>query len=747
MEQLLEESKQQLLHPLGNTRRKLLLLLNITYVILTPAFLISEKMTSGKFVNDDRLYFVYGSAVLFNFISLIYNLRFFRKATKETDRTFPDKNQKRLDLFLGYSSLIPILVMSFFNLIGFGNPFNDSILTDFALAQSLLIVTVMIGGRTTLAIWFITVLTLLFWNVSKRGWDYQYNYATPTEVSRYEQALNNNEPWALERKAELEKAQLNPPKITRYFNVWMVFLIVSFLVAYYFSGITLDILKIVPSVITNIEQASEQTKRMELEQKANEERTNTFINLAHETKTPLTLINNYLEEYVRKNGTNDDIEIIKWNVQRLTTDIVNFFDIERFNKGFAIYDHNQVTNLSDLLSNRISLFKSYASNKGIEIHEKIEKDCFVLANAGAIDRVINNIIENAIKFTPENGQVIISLYDRNDNLIFSVADNGVGIPAKYHSRVFEPYFQLGSNKKSNEGMGMGLSIVKKIVDDIKGEITLQSEPNQGTKITVVFSPFTPSEDQHEITDEPTKKLNPSISTSIIVQDKIQDESHPFILIVEDNINMLNYLLESLAPKYNVYAAKNGEEALEKLKSIAQLDLIVSDVMMDGMDGFDFCKTVSANNKYAHIPFIFLTAKTTQLDKTKGLQLGAIDYIEKPFLVSHLISKIESVLGNLNRQRSAVISKAYKSILADQDIDFVMESKPSDLLAPNVKKYGLTLREIEIIGLITKGLPYKVIANTLNISERTVGKHVSNIFSKLSVTNKLELIHKLENPTA
>src|SRR5258708_35309032 len=115
---------------------------------------------------------------------------------------------------------------------------------------------------------------------------------------------------------------------------------------------------------------------MELEQRANEERTNTFINLAHETKTPLTLINNYLEEYVRKNGTNDDIEIIKWNVQRLTTDIVNFFDIERFNKGFAIYDHNQVTNLSDLLSNRISLFKSYAIQKGIEIHEKIEKDCF-----------------------------------------------------------------------------------------------------------------------------------------------------------------------------------------------------------------------------------------------------------------------------------------------------------------------------------------------------------------------------------
>lgn len=748
MEQLLEQSKQQLLHPLGNARRKLLLLLNITYVILTPAYLISEKITSGKFVPDDRLFFIYAVAVAINFAALIHNVRVFRKARTEIERSFPDKNQKWLDLFFGYASILPILLMSFFNLIGFGNPSNDSILTDFALAQSLLIVTVMIAGRKVLAIWFVIVLGLLFWNVFTRGWDYEYHYSTPTEVIQYKQALDKNESWALDRRDELEKAHLSPPKVTRYFNVWFVFIIVSFLVAYFFSGIALDILKIVPSIVTNIEQASEQTKLMELEQKANEERTNTFINLAHETKTPLTLINNYLDEYIRKNGSNDHIEIIKWNVQRLTSDIVNFFDIERFNKGFAIYDHNQVTNLSELVTNRVALFKSLAANKGVEIQEKIESDCFILANAGAIDRVINNIIENAIKFTPENGLVSISLYDRNNCLIFSVADNGIGIPTQYHSRVFEPYFQLGAHKKFNEGMGMGLSIVKRIIDDIKGEINLQSEPNQGTKITVVFAPFSLNDNQREENSNEEKTLPTHIQLPATIPDKISDNERPFLLVVEDNITMLNYLLDTLSERYNVYTAKNGDEALEKLTKIERLDLIISDVMMDRIDGFEFCKALSREDKYSHIPFIFLTAKTTQLDKTNGLQLGAIDYIEKPFLINHLISKIESVLQNLDKQRSAVISSAYKSILAKRENEGEPENIHSEVsLSRNAKKYGLTTREVEIISLMIKGTPYKIIADTLSIAEKTVAKHVSNIFSKLSVTNRVELIHKLEHPTA
>jgi signal transduction histidine kinase/DNA-binding NarL/FixJ family response regulator len=748
MKQLLEKSKQQLLNPLRDARRKLLIILNVVYCILAPFFLISEKLATGNFVNDSVLYFIYGIAIGFNLLSAIYNILIL----KNTDKAFAGnirkgfiyRKQEKLDLFFGYASAIPILFMSFCNMMGLGNPSNDSILTDFALAQSLMIVVVIILGRKAAVVWFIIVVTVLFWNVSKRGWDYEYHYMAPSEVVRYKDALKKNEPWALQRKAEVEKAGLNPPRITRYFNTWIVFIIVTFLVAYFFSGITIDIFRIVPAVVKNIEQATEESKQMELEQKANEEKTNTFINLAHETKTPLTLINNYLEEYIKKHGENEEIEVIKGNVQRLTTDIVNFFDIERFNKGISFYDHTQVTDFSEILLNKISLFECYAKNKHIDVHEKIEPNCLLMANPGAIDRVINNLIENAIKFTPENGRILVSLHNNGDRLIFSVSDTGTGIPSKYHSRVFEPYFQLGINKKSNEGMGMGLSIVKKIVDEVKGEITLQSELNQGTKISVIFSAYSIDDGVHPALYDISRNVNLSINSEQVTGDRISDQAKPYILVVEDNIKMLNYLVETLQDKYNVYAATGGGEALEKLNSIKELDLIISDVMMDTMDGFEFCKTLSINKKYSHIPFIFLTAKTTDLDKIKGLQLGAIDYIEKPFVASHLISKIESVLGNLTKQHSAIISQAYKLILSDRNREQSPEIKsPGHFLDRNARKYGITPREVEIIYLIIKGLPYKVIGHTLNISEKTVAKHVSNIFMKVSVTNKVELINKLE----
>ena len=748
MKQLLEQSKQQLLNPLGEARRKLLIILNIVYVVLVPFFLISEKVATGNFVNDSLLYLVYGTAILLNALSALYNIKIFRKANRRPvaennkEGRFIRKNQKRLDLFFGYASVLPILFMSLCNMMGLGNPFNDSILTDFALAQSLMIVVVMIIGRIGVFIWFLILVLVLFWNVSKRGWDYEYHYSTPSEVVKYKKALENNEPWALERQIELDKNRLHPPKITRYFNTWIVFILVSFLVAYFYSGITIDIFKIVPSVVDNIEQASEESTRMELEQKVNEEKTNTFINLAHETKTPLTLINNYLDEYIKKHGDNKEMEIIKWNVQRLTTDIVNFFDLERFNKGFSIYDHNQISDLSRILSYKLTLFKSLAKKKNIVIEEEIEENCFILAHPAAVERIINNLVENSLKYTRENGQVKVSLVAQDDQLCFSVADTGIGIPFHLHLKIFEPYFQLSNNLKLNEGMGMGLSIVKKIVDDMKGAIILKSQLDQGTEIKVLLPRYIVTK------EEQLSQYDISMDLSIPVSymapnDKIFGPSRSFILIVEDNKEMLNYLTENLGDRYNVYVAMNGIEALKKLDSITHLDLIISDIMMDEMDGLEFCKTVSLNASYRHIPFIFLTAKTTALDKLNGLKLGAIDYIEKPFLIDQLILKIEAVLANLEKHRLAIVKHAYSSLLKTKTpAPEIVTELTSREYERNCRRYNLTHREIEIIELIVKGQPYKIIGDSLNISNRTVDRHVSNIFSKLSVNNKIELINKL-----
>jgi signal transduction histidine kinase/DNA-binding NarL/FixJ family response regulator len=744
MERLLTESKAQLLNPLGDAKRKLLIILNIVYCILLPYFLISEKITTGSFAPNVWLLFVYMTAFFINLVSAAYNIRLRAKKKKllETNKWSSSQSSRetRLDKILGVASILPILLMSFLNITGFGNPSNDAILTDFALAQSLIIVVVILMGRTATSIWFGIVVLALVFNVAQRGWDYEYHYSTPQEVREYKTALSKNEEWALKRKAELEKEGLNPPKITRYFNTWVVFICVSFLTAIFFSGITIDILKIIPTVVKNIEQALQNTKKMELEQKAYEEKTNTFINLAHETKTPLTLINNYLHEYITKKGEdNEELKVLKDNIQKLTNDIVNFFDIERLARGFSVYDHNVTTNFSELLQSRVSLFTHAAKTKSITFDWDIESRLNVNVNPSAVDRIINNLIENALKYTNVNGRVNISLHRIDEFVVFKVKDNGIGIPEDLQSNVFEPYVQLGTSKKNTDGMGLGLSIVKKIVDQVNGKMRLVSKEGVGTEMSVFLPGTVDASEAVQVSE--TGNLR-SIDFKHKPNDQITDGSKPYILVVEDNVEMLQYLMNTLSKKYNVYGAINGLEAFVKIREVNRLNLIISDVMMDGMDGFEFAAELSRNEDLRHIPIIFITAKTSPADKVKAYELGAVDFIEKPFMGEQLVAKIDSLLQNLSRQQSALVKQAYKMLSSDA---IVREKEPPYKAAattPNYKKFNLTAREIEIFELLHTGAPYKVIAEKLHISLATVNRHVANLFQKLGVSNKLEAIKRL-----
>jgi DNA-binding NarL/FixJ family response regulator len=231
-------------------------------------------------------------------------------------------------------------------------------------------------------------------------------------------------------------------------------------------------------------------------------------------------------------------------------------------------------------------------------------------------------------------------------------------------------------------------------------------------------------------------------SQILLEESI-DGDKPFILVVDDNVEMLNFLRSKLREKYNVIVARNGREALERMNSLSNLDLIISDVMMNEMDGFDFCNAVSQNDRFAHIPFVFLSAKGSVDDRLTGLNLGAVSYIEKPFKIEELVAKVDSILGTLKRHREAFVSKAYQSVMGDISLRQTSVSKRRCAFTDNCKKYHLTSREVEIIRLLISGSPYKIISADLGISEKTVSKHISNIFSKVGVNNKIELIGRLE----
>jgi len=480
--------------------------------------------------------------------------------------------------------------------------------------------------------------------------------------------------------------------------------------------------------------------------KITEQRTNTLVNLAHETKTPLTLIDNYLEEYIAKNGNADELAIVKRSLWKITTDISNIFDLERLNRGLSLFNHSQVTNFSEVTDDSLALFDPYCQKIGINLHSSVQGDVLIKADPVAISRIVTNLVENAIKFSANGGTVEVVLENDGNKIRLSVKDLGIGIPPEMHKKVFEPYFQLNNPKASAQGMGLGLPMVKKIVQELNGEISLNSDPKRerGTLITVSFRNHRLSIKDKlsavsfqggKIRDIGTEKLN--------LKDIVHDERKKTILIVEDNVSMVNYLHRKLSEKYNVTVALNGNDALHIMRVPgSSFDLIISDIMMDKLDGLNLARIISEDAALAHIPFLFLSAKATATEKLQGLKLGAIGFIAKPFSIQELLQQVDSIITHSEKQRKAILSKAIDHLSIMNGHSGSKQTNGADYFDENCELYKLTAREKAIAKLVCEGYKYKEIGEKLFIAERTVTKHVQNIFEKVEVSNKIELINKL-----
>ena len=345
--------------------------------------------------------------------------------------------------------------------------------------------------------------------------------------------------------------------------------------------------------------------------------------------------------------------------------MVNFLDVEKLERGQSFYNHDQIVNLTKVLKTTILLFREIAENKRIKIVEEIsEKDIFIKIDPYAIDRVINNILDNAIRYTETGGEIIISLNNNNEDKVeLSVNDTGTGISEKKLEHIFESYYQISHKKRNIEGIGVGLSIVKKIVDQVDGEIKIESKTNVGTSFNILFKNYELSDnDIIENNLEYTKPIK--IASFEKLEEERYEEGKYNILIVEDNIHLLAYLQNSIKSKYNVYYAGNGEDALRKLEYIPKPNIIISDILMDIMDGYDFYNVLSDNERYKDIPVIFLTAKTSLDEKVEGLSKGAVDYIYKPFHINELLAKINSIIRSQEVTREVNITEMENKILEE-----------------------------------------------------------------------------------
>lgn len=268
LKQLLERSRQQLTRPFSDVQRRLLSVINITYLVLVLIFLVGEKLATGSYVPDNRLWFVYGLVWLTNLISGVYAYLSLKDSKVAIFGRLLDfstlKRNSRIEQAIRWASVLSLMLMSVANLVGIGNPSTDSLLTDFAMAHSLIVLAAMMLGRTAMLSWSaIVVVILIYVTFGKLGYSYRFHYLTPGESVRYERALEQRQAWALNRQAVLKTNHLIPPQASRYFNIWVIFITVATATAYFFAGVALDIFKIIPEVTDDIKDAIEATKLAE----------------------------------------------------------------------------------------------------------------------------------------------------------------------------------------------------------------------------------------------------------------------------------------------------------------------------------------------------------------------------------------------------------------------------------------------------------------------------------------------------
>lgn len=378
-----------------------------------------------------------------------------------------------------------------------------------------------------------------------------------------------------------------------------------------------------------------------------------FSNVAHEIKTPLTLINGPLESLKEMQIENKEIikniDIIDDNTNQLILLINQLLDFRRIDSNsFAI--NLQLVNINNLLMEVYSRFEQIASSKSKRIELLLpEKEHEIPVDKDGITKILNNMFLNAVKYS--DNEITITLSEiSSEKIAIRVSNDGNLIPTDKKEKIFEIFYQLGNTKTSSSGSGIGLSLSRAIARLHNGELYLDDNINNINSF-VLELPVS-QEKEVWISDQSVnyEQLDQSVESTKEV------ENVPTILFVEDNEDLLSFITEKLRKsEFSVFNASSGIEALKILKENI-VDIIISDVMMPDMDGFEFCIHVKDTFEYCHIPIILLTAKNDIDSKIEGLTAGAEVFIEKPFSYGYLLAQIRTLLNNRMRERKAFLQR-------------------------------------------------------------------------------------------
>ncbi len=491
--------------------------------------------------------------------------------------------------------------------------------------------------------------------------------------------------------------------------------IILFVIVNYFKQLSLDYEMILEKKTTELEELNNFQKQI-------------FTNLTHEFRTPLTVIqglSTHLEQELTHYSEIENIRIIHKNASLLNEQLKQILAISALDKSKLIPNNIQ-ENIVVFIKTLTQLFSSYATSQGQTITFISDVDEIIMDfDSDKIQSILQNLISNALKFNRNDGEITVKTHLQNNSLVLSVSDTGMGIEKAHLDKIFDRFY-TSSTETNTKGTGIGLAYVKELVNLANGKITVQSIVNKGTTFTIHL-PIT------QVAEKPEKKIQPKLP--FVYRDRTKSThkrqytkdnnraSKKTILVVEDNKDIQIYYKQLLQNQFGFLQAYNGKDAMEVLKS-KNIDLIICDLAMPEMDGFQFSKHLKSVSELSHIPLIIVSANVTLEAKTKSFDLGIDAYLTKPFREEELLSIIDNLFEK--QQQKATY---FLEVLALKKADVSQEIRMVEV------RFIKTLQEF---ALENKAYSTEEIARKMTMSRSKLNQKV-NILTGMPVANYVKHI--------
>lgn len=454
-----------------------------------------------------------------------------------------------------------------------------------------------------------------------------------------------------------------------------------------------------------------------------------FTNISHEFRTPLTLIIGPLERLRKSEGLSSDVktslDTMHRNAQRLLHLINQIMDFRKIEKGKMELKVSRAS-IADLTKDVFTAFESLASVKNISFHYKHKNvPSEVWFESRKMENILYNLLSNAFKYTPENGEVTLEVTgltmknsklsaedstDDNQSVIsIKVCDSGTGISKENLPLIFKRFYRIESEEAFQiNGSGIGLALTEELIKAHHGDIFVDSELGRGSVFEIQFPCLKSSYESTEVTELGTSGLGIQEQIDVLKDElmsasKAMREAHgmsfiykkdrPTVLVVEDNGDLRRFMTHRLNETYNILEAPDGEEGIKLVKEETP-ELIISDVMMPKVDGLELCSFIKSNLGTCHIPVILLTAKSSVEHQIQGYELGADDYLAKPFNFDLLESRVQNLIDSRTALRHQFIQspnfKVEKATTNSNDERFL--TKAIEVVEAHLHNSGFSVQE-------------------------------------------------------